>query len=89
MLDEEDKENDDQTVPDNALKGPSKPEVPVQPASATLSRPQTQADLSKPEAPSAPASQDEVSTDSCDQDYYLPDDNTPVVDIVSPFVWMS
>ena len=46
----------------------------------------TRTDLSKPEALSEPASQDNVSTDSCDPDYYLPDDNTPVVDIVSPFL---
>ena len=41
---------------------------------------------SLPAHESEPASQEDISTDSCDQDYYLPDDNTPVLDIVSIFL---
>jgi len=51
------------------------------------SGPQIQSDPSSQHVlPSEPDSQEEISTDSCDQDYYLPDDNTPLLDIVSMFI---
>ena len=41
---------------------------------------------SQPVLLSQPDSLEEISTDSCDQDYYHPDDTTPVLDIVSMII---
>ena len=59
-----------------------------------LSRPSKSGSLIPPDLSSLPhleselESQEDISTDSCDQDYYLPDDNTPVLEIVSIFEYI-
>ncbi|CBY37271.1 unnamed protein product [Oikopleura dioica] len=61
----------------------SNSQIQAQLSPPSESGPQIQSDPSSQHVlPSEPDSQEEISTDSCDQDYYLPDANTPLLDIV-------